>query len=143
MAPTEVVLASPLNACSSVTSAVAGQIALVVRGVCGFTVKAKNAQLAGAIGVIVYDNIVNGHPIEMGGSDPTVTIPAVMISLADALALSAALPVHATLTSGTPITQSTRIYVAVSTSAAPNARQPRSQRSGSSTSSRTWWMVRM
>jgi len=37
--------------------AVAGNIALVDRGTCGFIVKVKNAQNAGAIGVLVADNV--------------------------------------------------------------------------------------
>ncbi|AUP79020.1 PA domain-containing protein [Flavivirga eckloniae] len=58
-----------------------GKIALVRRGGCNFTEKAKNAQNAGAIAVIVMNNI-DGDPINMGGDDATVTIPAVMISKA-------------------------------------------------------------
>ena len=37
---------------------VAGKIALVDRGTCGFTVKVKNAQDAGAIAVMVADNVL-------------------------------------------------------------------------------------
>jgi extracellular elastinolytic metalloproteinase len=60
--------------------ALAGKIALIDRGTCGFTVKAKNAQLAGAKGVIIADNVPGEYPIIMGGTDNTITIPAVMIS---------------------------------------------------------------
>ena len=50
----------------------------------------KNAQVAGAIGVIVINN-VPGAPIALGGTDNTITIPAVMISQADGATLAAQL----------------------------------------------------
>ncbi len=43
------------------TLAVNGNIALMSRGVCGFALKVKNAQNAGAIGVIIQDNVA-GSP---------------------------------------------------------------------------------
>lgn len=64
-------------------AAVAGKIALIDRGVCGFAVKAKNAQDAGAIGVIIANNAAGSPPPGMGGVDPTITIPSVMITQAD------------------------------------------------------------
>ena len=63
--------------------AVQSRIALIPRGDCGFAVKAKNAQLAGAIGVLISDNVAGSPPPGLGGTDPTVTIPAVRITLAD------------------------------------------------------------
>jgi hypothetical protein len=63
--------------------AVNGKIALVDRGVCGFVIKVKNAQNAGAIAVIVADNVNSTPPAALGGVDPTIVIPAVRISLAD------------------------------------------------------------
>ena len=57
-----------------------GKIALIDRGLCGFTVKVKNAQDAGAIGVLVADN-VGGAGRPLGGVDPTITIPSVRIPL--------------------------------------------------------------
>lgn len=57
-----------------------GKIALIYRGNCGFTDKVKNAQNAGAIAVIMVDNIPGEYPITMGGTDNTITIPAVMVS---------------------------------------------------------------
>jgi uncharacterized repeat protein (TIGR01451 family) len=64
------------------TNVVLGKIALIDRGNCNFTVKVKNAQTAGAIAVIMINN-VQGAPITMGGTDNTITIPAVMISIND------------------------------------------------------------
>ncbi len=69
-------------------SPLTGKIALLYRGTCTFPVKVKNAQLAGAIAAIVVNNIA-GAPIVMPGTDNTITIPAVMISLADGDRLAA------------------------------------------------------
>jgi len=67
--------------------AVKNRIALVLRGTCAFTVKVLNAQNAGALGVIVVDNVAGSPPPDLGGADPNVTIPAVRISLADGVTL--------------------------------------------------------
>jgi hypothetical protein len=71
------------DGCSPFTnaSAVAGKIAVVRRGTCTFTVKAKNAQNAGAIAVIIANNA--GGPAGLGGTDVTVTIPAISIGADD------------------------------------------------------------
>jgi hypothetical protein len=69
--------------------AVNGNIALISRGVCAFTQKAKNAQLAGAKAVIISDNVV-AAPLGLGGADPTITITAVGVTLADGNALRTA-----------------------------------------------------
>jgi hypothetical protein len=55
--------------------------------------KVKNAQDAGAVGVIVANNAAKGLP-GMGGSDPTIVIPSVGISQADGAAIKAALASH-------------------------------------------------
>jgi hypothetical protein len=71
------------DACEALTNgaAVSGNIALVDRGTCNFTVKVKNAQNVGAVGVIVANNASTGLP-GMGGSDPTITIPSLGITQA-------------------------------------------------------------
>jgi len=81
------------DACSPLTNApqVAGNIALVDRGTCPFTVKVKNAQNAGAIAVVVADNVLSEPPSGLGGADPTITIPSVRVSLTTGNALKAAL----------------------------------------------------
>jgi len=68
-----------------------GSIALLDRGTCLFTVKVKNAQDGGAGAVIVVNN-VPGPPVTMGGTDPTITIPSVMVSLGDGNVIKAGLP---------------------------------------------------
>lgn len=69
----------------------AGKLALVDRGTCAFTVKALVAQNAGAVGLIVADNVAAAPPPGLGGTDPAVTIPAVRITLADGNRFKAAL----------------------------------------------------
>lgn len=72
------------DGCENITNAAAinGKIALVKRGNCNFTVKVKKAQDAGAKAVVVVNNVA-GAPINMGGEDPTIVIPSVMISMND------------------------------------------------------------
>ncbi len=81
--------------CGAITAAVAGKVAIVDRGTCGFAVKAKNAQNAGATGVIIANNQLAGvdqGAIGLGGADATVTIPAIGIGTADGRAIKAAIP---------------------------------------------------
>jgi hypothetical protein len=90
------------DACSPIINfaEVSGNIAIVDRGTCGFTVKVKNAQDAGAIAVIVADNAAGAPAPGMGGADPTIVIPSVRVTLTDGNAIKAALggaPVQATL----------------------------------------------
>lgn len=72
------------DACTALVngSAIAGKIALIDRGTCAFVDKVNYAQAAGAIGVLIVNN-VSSAPITMGGSDPGITIPSLMITLAD------------------------------------------------------------
>jgi hypothetical protein len=79
---------TPFNAANA--AAVRRNIALVSRGTCGFAVKVKNAQDAGAIGVIVADN-APGPVTGMGGADPTIVIPAVRVTQADGALIAASL----------------------------------------------------
>jgi hypothetical protein len=85
---------SPGSACTPFdaanAAAVRRNIALVSRGTCGFTVKVKNAQDAGAIGVIVADN-APGAVVGMGGADASITIPAVRVTQADGALIAASL----------------------------------------------------
>lgn len=81
-------------ACNALTGSnlqVLGKIALVDRGTCTFAVKAANVQAAGAIGMIVADNAPGSPPAALGGTDPTITIPAVRITIGDGATLKVAL----------------------------------------------------
>jgi minor extracellular serine protease Vpr len=86
----EFALASPANGCTAI-SGVSGKVALIDRGACTFTTKVRNAQNAGAIGVLVVNNVA-GDPIAMAhdGTSPFPTIPAAMVSKSDGAALKAA-----------------------------------------------------
>jgi hypothetical protein len=89
---------NPLSAAD--TLAVNGHLALINRGTCGFVIKVKNAQNAGAVGVIIGDNVAGSPPPGLGGTDPTITIPAVRITLADANTLRTALARRSRTSSG-------------------------------------------
>ena len=65
-----------------------------------FIVKAKNAQNAGAVGVIIADNTPGTPPAGLGGTDPTITIPSVRITLPDGIKLKTALANRSRLHSG-------------------------------------------
>ena len=83
---------TPTGGCNALTNAsdINGKIALIRRGGCDFDVKVKNAENAGAIAVIVMNNIA-GDPVPMGGDDTTIAIPSIMISQADGDMLETAL----------------------------------------------------
>ena len=68
-----------------------GRIALIDRGTCTFAEKVKRAQDAGAIAVIIADNVV-GALVSMFGNDDSITIPSIFISQSDGNTLKAALP---------------------------------------------------
>lgn len=85
---------SPQNAV-----AVRGNIALVDRGVCAFVIKARNVQDAGARGMVVADH-TPGPVQSLGGSDETITIPAVRVTYEVGLALKEALARRARTRSG-------------------------------------------
>jgi hypothetical protein len=86
---------SALNA-----AGVSGKIALVDRGTCTFVEKAKNVQNAGAVAVLVADNAAGSPPAGLGGTDPTITIPAVRITQADGVTLKATIATRSRLHSG-------------------------------------------
>jgi hypothetical protein len=76
---------SPADGCSALVNGpqIAGRVALIDRGTCNFTVKVKNAQNVGAVGVVIIDNQPGSPPPGLGGSDATITIPSVRITQAD------------------------------------------------------------
>lgn len=95
-------------ACNAPANNISGKIALIDRGFGGgsictatvpFIVKVKNAQDAGAIAVIMVNN-VPGDPITMEGTDNSIIIPAFMISQSDGAIIAAELAnnVNVTLT---------------------------------------------
>lgn len=65
-----------------------GKIALISRGICAFSAKIRNAQNAGAVAVLVVNNVA-GDPIAMGtdGTANQPTVPAYMLGRSDGTAL--------------------------------------------------------
>jgi hypothetical protein len=111
--------------------AVQGKIALVDRGVCGFTVKVLNLQDAGAIGAVVVDNVASAPPPGLGGAEPRIVIPAVRVTLADGIALKAAIARRTRTHSGMYATLGVNLAVRAGADAvgrvlmyAPNPNQP-------------------
>ncbi|MCD0456531.1 T9SS-dependent M36 family metallopeptidase [Chryseobacterium sp. LC2016-27] len=81
----DVSLASVINGCSALPAgSLAGKIGLMERGGasgCTFALKVKNAQNAGAVAAIIYNNpTATNFPSSMGGTDATITIPSVLIT---------------------------------------------------------------
>src|SRR5882724_4369663 len=77
------------TACTSVDPGASGKLAIVNRGTCTFSTKVRNAIAAGAVGVLVINNVA-GDPTAMakdglGGDD----LPAVMIGKNEGAALRA------------------------------------------------------
>jgi hypothetical protein len=90
----QLVQALPTDGCSAFTNAgaIGGRIAFVDRGSCEFTVKAANAQAAGAIGVVIANDTVLPPLVTMTGEDPSIAIPALFVTQADGNLIRAQLP---------------------------------------------------
>lgn len=82
----------PHDGCDVVTNptSLAGKIAVIRRGSCDFVIKVQKAEDAGAIAVVMVNN-VSGDPIVMGGTGPDITIPSIMIYKLDGEAIIASL----------------------------------------------------
>ncbi len=94
-------LTSPADGCTAISTTLTGKIAVLDRGTCSFIVKVKNAQLKGAIGVIVANN-AGDSVISMGGTDATITIPSVFVGQTDGSSIKAAVPASSTIRLTTP-----------------------------------------
>ena len=95
----------------------AGKIALVDRGTCAISIKASNAEAAGAIGFILVNN-TGGAPGAFSYGGGTITIPTLAVSLDDGDALRTAVaagpvsvvvdPANAISLAGTMVSSSSR-----------------------------------
>lgn len=88
------------DGCSAFTNAaaVAGKIALIDRGTCNFVVKTQNAMAAGALAVIIANNVSGSTPPAMSGTPTvTITIPTVSVTQADGNAIKNQLNLPATV----------------------------------------------
>ena len=97
------------TACSAL-SGLGGKIALLSRGTCSFSTKIRNAQAAGAVAVLMVNNLP-GDAIGMGqdGTANQPTIPAYMLSLDDGTSIKSA--------SGSPATIGAALQYFVTTHA--------------------------
>jgi len=68
------------NACKAPVNVISGKIAFIYVSGCSYTTQIKNAQLAGAIAVIVCNK--GGTQLTMNGLDSSIIIPAVMVDSA-------------------------------------------------------------
>ena len=79
----------------------AGKIALAERGTCNFTVKAQNADRAGAAGLIIVNNQGDNETLTMGSltpqTDPLILTPTQMLGRRDGNELKNSLPANVTM----------------------------------------------
>lgn len=79
----------------------AGKIALAERGTCNFTVKAQNADRAGAAGLIIVNNQGDNETLTMGSltpqTDPLILTPTQMLGRRDGNELKNNLPANVTM----------------------------------------------
>lgn len=79
----------------------AGKIALAERGTCNFTVKAQNADRAGAAGLIIVNNQGDNETLTMGSltpqTDPLILTPTQMLGRIDGNRLKSSLPANVTM----------------------------------------------
>lgn len=87
--------ASTADACVALPAgSLTGKVALIRRGTCSFYAKSLNAQNAGAIAVVLYNNVagaLNPTVVPPLPTDPPITIPVVAITAAAGVTLDARL----------------------------------------------------
>jgi len=100
-------VASLNDACNAVAppaGSLLGKVALIRRGTCPFNEKVANAQNAGAIGVVIYNNAAGGPPSITVVGPAAITVPVVAISNVDGATINGRLasgPVTMTWTTQT------------------------------------------
>lgn len=89
---TGVQVGSTSAACAALPAgSLTGQIAFIDRGTCGFSIKASNAQAAGAVGVIIGNNQGGTAIINMADGSPSSTLPSLSVTQNDGTAIKNAL----------------------------------------------------
>ena len=85
--------APPGDACEAITTPLTGKIAVIDRGTCAFAIKSYNAQVAGAVGVIIVNNATGLPPSPLAKADTAapITIPVMGVSQEDGVLLKAAI----------------------------------------------------
>ncbi|MEJ7601219.1 MAG: M36 family metallopeptidase [Kofleriaceae bacterium] len=87
-----VALASPIDACTTLTAPQTGKIVLVDRGTCSFKLKALNVQNAGGAGMLLANNAPGDTPPGMGGDamvPETITIASLSVTQAEGAQIKA------------------------------------------------------
>ncbi len=80
-------VANPVDACTALAAgSLTGNVAIVDRGTCDFTIKVLNAQNAGARAVVIANNVAGGA-FSGGGTDRKVRIPSAMVTQANGVTL--------------------------------------------------------
>ena len=77
--------------CATLTNDLTGKIAVIYRNTCNFSLKAYNAQMAGAIAVIIVNREDAGISMTAGPDGVNVTIPVVILNKTDGSAMIAAM----------------------------------------------------
>ena len=62
-------MSDPLDGCTEITNDLSGHVAVIQRGTCYFSDKARNAQAAGALGVVILNNGGDDNVIMICGDD--------------------------------------------------------------------------
>ena len=73
----------PTEGCGDLINDLTGKIALISRGTCEFGLKTLNAENAGAIAVIIYNNVGGIISMAAGADGSVVTIPSVFMGKLD------------------------------------------------------------
>ena len=93
----------PTDGCTAISTTLTGKLAIIDRGNCDFVVKVKNAQLKGAVGVVIANHATGGDSLmTMGGTDSTITIPAAFVGYTDGNTIKAAAGSTSTIRVTTP-----------------------------------------
>jgi hypothetical protein len=71
------------DGCSALVGTYTNKIVLIRRGTCSFESKVLQAEIKGAVGVIIMNNVAGGGVLGMASSSLGVTIPSVMVSKED------------------------------------------------------------
>ena len=92
---------TPADGCTAISTVLTGQVALIDRGACEFSLKVLNAQQRGAVAVMIANNDLANPDAVFGpgpGADaPSVTIPSGMVSYNSGVALKLLTGASATL----------------------------------------------
>lgn len=81
---------APNDACETLVGSYAGKIVVADRGACFLSTKTDNVGAAGGLALVIANN-VSSSPTSPGGTEPTNSVPTVMISQDDGTVLKQAI----------------------------------------------------